>query len=127
LNLLDSQRETLTEHTKQMDGHILVSLLAVLSAIDPTAFYANYKDQIKNDIAPIPGQELAIFHAVAKALNGEEISKFIRATKQAFYNKIVLEKDDNKRKEFIKKVNENAEPFDTETLRSYIMNEWVIP
>jgi len=74
-----------------MDGHILVSLLAALSAIDPTAFYANYKNQIKDNIAPIPGQELSIFHAVAMALNGEEISKFMRATKQAFYNAIVLE------------------------------------
>ena len=127
LSLLDSQKETLTEHTKQMDGHILVSLLAALSAIDPTAFYANYKDQIKDDIAPIPGQELSILHAVAMALNGEEISKFIRATKQAFYNAIVLEEDDNKRKEFIKAINEDAEAFDTETLRSYIMNEWVVP
>lgn len=126
-DLTDEQVQTLTENTTQMDGHVLISFLAAVSAINPTDFYANYKEQIKAGIAPIPGQELAIFHAVALALNGDQIAKFVETTRKGFYNAIVSEKDDNKRREIIGKIGTKLLELDTDELRQYIMNEWVIP
>ncbi len=129
LNLFGQQKQTLTENTTEFDGHILVSLLAAISAINPTDFYANYRTVISSDVAPIPGQELAILHSVAAVLNGDQIAKFMTAVKQSFYDHIVNETDDVKRSEIFKKlsVTTDLSILDRDGFRQYIMNEWVIP
>ena len=96
--LTDGQIQTLTENTTQLDGHIYISWLASIAALDPTLFYGNYRNVIESDIAPVPGQEMGIYLASANILNGGTVTKFIEATQKSLYNYFINQPDKEKQK-----------------------------
>jgi len=78
----------LNKDTEDIDDNSFVWQLAANAALDPNAFYSNYKDILSNEgdpnpIAPIPTQELAVYAAVAAISNGNVFKQFAKALKKS--------------------------------------------
>lgn len=122
--LFDDGRNILTENTTSLPGRAFITWLASVSAINPESFYKAYNEVTIDKIAPIPGQELGVLTILANCLNGNHISKFVKATKKGVLDYFLVEDPELKKQRF-KKI--GREDLNTSDLEKYIINQPFVP
>lgn len=85
-NIYNNNEDVLDSSSKNIDDNSFVWYLASRAAIRSTDFYNEFKQIIRDNIAPLPTQELAVYLGYASIANGSIIDSFVDAINESIKN-----------------------------------------
>lgn len=129
LQLYTKGEELLNEGLENLDDNSIVWWLASRAAVNPKAFYSNYRKlvdpQADNPLAPIATQELAVYTNYASVVNGSVFTQFYNA-----YRESVLDdwksKTRQEREQILSRLHKDKELAD-DRLADYALNFLTVP
>lgn len=110
--------KVLNEDTKFLEDNAFIWQLASIAAVRESDFYKAYSEALTDEIAAIPGQELAVQLGVAAITNMDFLNAFIDAYRNSMIDIFNNQTPEEKRK-LLKQFHEGSESFATELLEYF--------
>ena len=108
-------KNILNSDTEDINDSAFIDWLATSAALSSNDFYSIYKDRISDELAPVAGQEQAIYSAIAWATNGNIKQKFAKAYNKALEKRLKSYSEEEFKNKFKNRFITQESPLDSDS------------